>query len=65
MYIIYITAVLLNLLRNIIPSVEQTVIFTPTKHHVEYLKELLSVVGIDSSCVYSSLDQLGNFLTFV
>ena len=39
-------AVLLYLLRNILNSNEQTVVFTPTKHHVEYLKEVLVVLII-------------------
>ncbi|XP_014662092.1 PREDICTED: ATP-dependent RNA helicase DDX54-like [Priapulus caudatus] len=36
------TAVLLHLLKNVLQPSEQTVIFVATKHHVEYLKELLS-----------------------
>ena len=34
------SAVLLHLLQNVISSDQQTVIFAPTKHHVEYLKEV-------------------------
>lgn len=33
-------AVLLYLLRTVIPSNEQTVVFAATKHHVEYLREV-------------------------
>ncbi|KAK7895643.1 hypothetical protein WMY93_020968 [Mugilogobius chulae] len=36
---------------------EQTVVFAATKHHVEYLKELLSSEGIESAYIYSALDQ--------
>ncbi|XP_067861828.1 ATP-dependent RNA helicase DDX54 [Heptranchias perlo] len=50
-------AVLLHLLRNIIKPQEQTVIFAATKHHVEYLKELITKQGIDCSHTYSALDQ--------
>lgn len=50
-------AVLLHILQNLIKPSEQTLIFTATKHHVEYLKELLDVAGIESSFVYSTLDQ--------
>ncbi|XP_067911214.1 ATP-dependent RNA helicase DDX54 [Heterodontus francisci] len=50
-------AVLLHLLRNIIKPQEQTVIFAATKHHVEYLKELITKQGIDCSHSYSALDQ--------
>nr|XP_033812268.1 ATP-dependent RNA helicase DDX54 [Geotrypetes seraphini] len=50
-------AVLLHLLRNVAKPQEQTVIFVATKHHAEYLKELLTLEGIDCSHIYSSLDQ--------
>ena len=33
-------AVLLYLLRNVISTEEQTVVFAATKHHVEYLREV-------------------------
>ncbi|KAM9306441.1 ATP-dependent RNA helicase DDX54 [Pholidichthys leucotaenia] len=50
-------ALLLHLLRNIVKPQEQTVVFTATKHHVEYLKELLSSEGIECAYIYSALDQ--------
>ncbi|XP_048412630.2 ATP-dependent RNA helicase DDX54 [Stegostoma tigrinum] len=50
-------AVLLHLMRNIIKPQEQTVIFVATKHHVEYLKEIITRQGIDCSYSYSALDQ--------
>ncbi|XP_020602543.1 ATP-dependent RNA helicase DDX54-like [Orbicella faveolata] len=50
-------AVLLHILQNLVKPSEQTLVFTATKHHVEYLKELLEVAGIESSFVYSTLDQ--------
>lgn len=50
-------AVLLHILQNVIKPSEQTLIFTATKHHVEYLKELLDIAGLESSFVYSTLDQ--------
>ncbi|XP_069789283.1 ATP-dependent RNA helicase DDX54 [Narcine bancroftii] len=49
--------VLLHLLRNIIKPQEQTVVFVATKHHVEYLKELITKQGIGCSYIYSTLDQ--------
>lgn len=55
----YFVAVLLYLLRSVIPPNQQSVVFVATKHHVEYLKEILSNAGIDSSYVYGSLDQTG------
>ena len=36
--------------------------FLATKHHVEYLKELLEIAGIQASAVYSSLDQTGGMV---
>ncbi|KAM6902194.1 ATP-dependent RNA helicase DDX54 [Xenentodon cancila] len=50
-------ALLLHLLRNVAKPQEQTVVFAATKHHVEYLKELLSSEGIDCAYIYSALDQ--------
>ncbi|XP_073805856.1 ATP-dependent RNA helicase DDX54 isoform X1 [Danio rerio] len=50
-------ALLLHLLRNVVKPQEQTVVFVATKHHVEYLKEMLSAEGVDCSCIYSALDQ--------
>ncbi|XP_069475344.1 ATP-dependent RNA helicase DDX54 [Ambystoma mexicanum] len=50
-------AVLLHLLRNVVKPQELTVVFVATKHHAEYLRELLTVEGINCSHIYSSLDQ--------
>lgn len=50
-------ALLLYLMQHIIPSSEQTVVFTATRYDAEYLRELLSLAEIDSACVYSMLDQ--------
>ncbi|XP_078584586.1 ATP-dependent RNA helicase DDX54-like [Branchiostoma floridae x Branchiostoma japonicum] len=50
-------AVLLHLLRTVVKPEEQTVVFLATKHHVEYVKELLTEAGLSCSAVYSSLDQ--------
>ncbi|CAM9204923.1 unnamed protein product [Lampetra planeri] len=50
-------AMLLHLLRNVVKPQEQTVVFAATKHHVEYLKELLSSEGVDCAYIYSALDQ--------
>uniref|UniRef100_A0A7N6AKD0 ATP-dependent RNA helicase DDX54 n=1 Tax=Anabas testudineus TaxID=64144 RepID=A0A7N6AKD0_ANATE len=51
------SAMLLYLLRNVVKPQEQTVVFAATKHHVEYLKELLSSEGVDCAYIYSALDQ--------
>ncbi|XP_065063488.1 ATP-dependent RNA helicase DDX54-like [Rhopilema esculentum] len=51
------TALLLHILQSVTKPTEQTVIFVATKHHVEYIKSVLSETGIDCSYIYSSLDQ--------
>ncbi|OQR83125.1 DEAD/DEAH box RNA helicase [Achlya hypogyna] len=50
-------AALVYLLRDVIPSTEQTIVFAATRHHVEFLHELLQACHIDSSCVYGDMDQ--------
>ncbi|XP_048875963.1 ATP-dependent RNA helicase DDX54 [Brienomyrus brachyistius] len=50
-------ALLLHLLRNVVKPQEQTVVFVATKHHVEYLKELLALQGVPCAYIYSALDQ--------
>ncbi|KAM4708557.1 ATP-dependent RNA helicase DDX54 isoform 1-T2 [Discoglossus pictus] len=50
-------AVLLYLLRCVVKPQEQTVVFVATKHHAEYLRELLNMQGVPCSHIYSSLDQ--------
>ncbi|XP_029025624.1 ATP-dependent RNA helicase DDX54 [Betta splendens] len=50
-------AMLLYLLRNVVKPQEQTVVFAATKHHIEYLRELLSSEGIECAYIYSALDQ--------
>ncbi|XP_051017555.1 ATP-dependent RNA helicase DDX54 isoform X2 [Acomys russatus] len=50
-------AVLLYLLRNVIRPQDQTVVFVATKHHAEYLTELLTAQGVSCTHIYSALDQ--------
>ncbi|XP_042297422.1 ATP-dependent RNA helicase DDX54 [Sceloporus undulatus] len=50
-------ALLLYLLRTVVRPQDQTIVFVATKHHTEYLKELLTAQGVDCTHVYSSLDQ--------
>ena len=47
---------LLYLLRYVLN--EQTIVFCATKHHVEYLKDILDHVGFSVSYIYSSLDPV-------
>ncbi|XP_074280227.1 putative DEAD-box ATP-dependent RNA helicase 29 isoform X2 [Silene latifolia] len=50
-------AALLYLIREVIKSDEQTLIFVSTKHHVEFLKLLFELEGIQSSICYGEMDQ--------
>ncbi|CAL1261172.1 unnamed protein product [Larinioides sclopetarius] len=53
------TAVLLYLLKNVVDlEKELTVVFLATKHHVEYMKDVLEKANIPCSYIYSSLDQM-------
>ncbi|CAK9831646.1 ATP-dependent RNA helicase DDX54 [Anthophora retusa] len=49
-------AVMLCLLKNIIKSNSQTVIFAATMHHVEYIHQILEKAGICNTFIYSNLD---------
>nr|XP_002130371.1 ATP-dependent RNA helicase DDX54 [Ciona intestinalis]XP_026692180.1 ATP-dependent RNA helicase DDX54 [Ciona intestinalis] len=48
---------LIHLLRNVFKETEQTVVFVSTKHHVEFVKDVLKLFSINCSYVYSSLDH--------
>ncbi|XP_053443868.1 ATP-dependent RNA helicase DDX54 isoform X1 [Nycticebus coucang] len=50
-------AVLLYLLRHVVRPQDQTVVFVATKHHAEYLTELLMAQHVSCSHIYSALDQ--------
>uniref|UniRef100_A0A8D1BBB3 ATP-dependent RNA helicase DDX54 n=1 Tax=Sus scrofa TaxID=9823 RepID=A0A8D1BBB3_PIG len=50
-------AVLLHLLRNVVRPQDQTVVFVATKHHAEYLNELLMTQRVSCAHIYSALDQ--------
>lgn len=42
---------------NVLPSPFSTIVFVPTKHHVEYINNLLRDAGYLTSYIYGSLDQ--------
>lgn len=42
---------------NVLPSPHSTIVFVPTKHHVEFVTGLLRSVGYLVSYIYGSLDQ--------
>ncbi|XP_036209468.1 ATP-dependent RNA helicase DDX54 [Myotis myotis] len=50
-------AVLLHLLRSVVRPQDQTVVFVATKHHAEYLSELLTTQRVSCAHIYSALDQ--------
>lgn len=49
-------AVLIHLLKNFVDKEQMTVVFMPTKHHIEYTKSLLDNSRIACCHVYSSMD---------
>lgn len=49
-------AALLYLLKTINRSNQQTIVFMPSRHHIEYVKEILDHCSISSTYLYSSLD---------
>lgn len=49
---------LIYLLEKISQSNKKTVVFAATKHHVEYLQELLTIKRIPCVYIYGSLDQV-------
>ncbi|XP_058137371.1 ATP-dependent RNA helicase DDX54 isoform X2 [Dasypus novemcinctus] len=50
-------AALLHLLRTVVRPQDQTVVFVATKHHAEYLSELLTAQRVSCTHIYSALDQ--------
>ncbi|KAI0513515.1 hypothetical protein KFK09_009539 [Dendrobium nobile] len=48
---------LLYLVREVISSDQQTLIFVSTKHHVEFLNSLFREEGIEASVSYGDMDQ--------
>ncbi|XP_077517553.1 ATP-dependent RNA helicase DDX54 [Amblyomma americanum] len=51
------TSILLHLLKRVIKPDELTFIFVATRHHAEYLRDILERAGMPCTYVYSSLDQ--------
>jgi len=51
------TACLLHILQSMVEKNQQTLVFCSTKHHVDYIQQLLENGGFNSTYIYSSLDQ--------
>lgn len=49
-------AILIHLLKNFVNKEQMTVVFMPTRHHIEYAKLLLDNSRINCCYVYSSMD---------
>ncbi|PRW33125.1 DEAD-box ATP-dependent RNA helicase 29 isoform X1 isoform B [Chlorella sorokiniana] len=50
-------AALLYLLREVVLPGQPTIVFTATRHHVEFLQQLLAKEGIDAAYVHGNMDQ--------
>ena len=50
-------AILIHLLKHIIDPTEMTLIFTATRHHVDYLVDILDKAEVETTHVYSTLDS--------
>ncbi|KAJ0403029.1 hypothetical protein P43SY_009570 [Pythium insidiosum] len=50
-------ALFLYMVRELLPADDQTIVFAATRHHVEFLHELLAANHIESSLVYGDMDQ--------
>jgi ATP-dependent RNA helicase DDX54/DBP10 len=48
---------LMYLVRELLPAAQPTIIFASTRHHVEFLYNLLSREGIQVACVFGTMDQ--------
>ncbi len=51
-------AALLHVLQDVLPRQQPTLVFVSTRHHVEFLHALLTAEGLETTCVYGSMDQV-------
>jgi hypothetical protein len=51
-------AALLWLVREGLPQGSSTLVFASTRHHVEFLHNLMSHEGVPAACVFGSMDQV-------
>lgn len=50
-------SILLYLLMEVIPKEEQTLVFAPTRFHVEYLQEMLQLNGLSTTYIHGQMDS--------
>lgn len=55
-------AALLYILRRLVREDEQTIIFACTRHHCEFLRDLLECFDIPAIVIYGSMDQSARLL---
>lgn len=51
-------AALLWLVREGLPQGSSTLVFASTRHHVEFLHNLMGHEGVPAACVFGSMDQV-------
>jgi ATP-dependent RNA helicase DDX54/DBP10 len=51
-------AALLYLVKEAVAADQLTIVFTATRHHVEFLSNLMAHENIPAACVYGTMDQV-------
>lgn len=51
---------LVYLLREVLPEDEPTIVFVSTKHHVEYIAQLLKLENVECAYAYGAMDQVSS-----
>jgi ATP-dependent RNA helicase DDX54/DBP10 len=49
-------AALMLVMQHVLPQDQQTLVFVPTKHHVEFVRQLLQIIDVKTSYVYGEMD---------
>jgi ATP-dependent RNA helicase DDX54/DBP10 len=49
---------LMYILQKIIPQAQKSIIFVPTRHHVEFIAELLKACSFTVSSIFGTMDQV-------
>ena len=51
-------AALLHVLKDVVPAGQPTIVFASTRHHVEYLAQLLAAAHIPATHIYGAMDSM-------